>query len=145
MLKVAIQYLILLLMLLNSTGTYSQDKGLSYPGKARCSLAVFAGGYGYDSGIGVEIGSPAFSNNRLSVRLRGSTSWLEQYKAAYDHWAQYKTVNASIVYNFTSIERCRTFVEAGPFVVFPDKRFSSETSFQGLTASAGVEMFVLSS
>jgi hypothetical protein len=49
----------------------------------------------------------------------------------------------SITYNFVSVERCRVFVESGPLLILPDKRFSTRTSYQGFHSSVGVEMFVL--
>jgi hypothetical protein len=108
------------------------------------SIGVFAGEFGYDAGIGAEVGSPAFLNSKkLAVRVKGSINWLECSKADYDQWAKYKTVSASLVYNFMNIERCRVFAEAGPALILPDERFSKKTSYSGINVSTGLEMFVL--
>jgi hypothetical protein len=143
--KISLHVLVLFPLVMSSTIIYSQDSGIKYVQQNKYSVAVFAGEYGYDAGIGFEIGSPTFSNNRLCLRLKGNVIWLEQYKAKYDRWAKYRCVGASIVYNFVSIENCRVFVEGGPLVIFPDKRYSLKNSYQGFTAAAGLEIFVLNS
>jgi hypothetical protein len=143
--KMTLQAWMLAILTSSVAIVYSQDKDSLFPRQNKYSIAVFAGGLGYDAGIGAEVGSPAFSNNRFCVRLKGNLHWLEQFKAAHNHWVKYRSVAASFVYRFISIDRCRMFVEAGPFLILPDKRFSKKNSYQGLTASAGLEMFVLNS
>jgi hypothetical protein len=135
-----------ILILCISTSTinlYAQHGSVKYPQQNRYSIAVFAGGLGYDAGVGLEIGSPAFSNNRLCIRLKGNINWLEEYKTTYNHWAKYRSAGASVVYNFINVDRSRIFVETGPYIILPDKRFSKRNSYQGLSAAAGIEMFIL--
>jgi hypothetical protein len=135
--------LIVVYIALPSSMLFAQESNRVYPEHNRYSLGVFAGELGYDVGIGAEIGSPTFSNNRLSVRLKGGINWLEQFKADFDQWAKFKSLSATMVYNFVSIDRCRIFTEAGPFIILPDKRFSKKSSYQGFNTSAGLEMFVV--
>jgi hypothetical protein len=139
-----IQILMVACMALSIGGVCAQENNPAYPQHSRYSIGVFAGELGYDVGVGAEIASPAFSRNkRLSVRLKGGINWLERYKAGYGQWVKYKSVGASLVYNFISIERCRMFAEGGPFIILPDRRFSKKTFYHGLNTSAGLEMFVI--
>lgn len=107
------------------------------------SFGLSAGNLGDDSGIGVEISSPTFCNDRLCVRLKGNAMWLEQYKAVYDHWASYKQIGVSFAYNFKVVERSRFFMDVNPYMIFPDTKFSDVRSVQGIACSIGVEIFVV--
>jgi hypothetical protein len=133
--------LAILTSFLASVHAWCQDSG--YPQHNKYSFSVFAGELGYDAGIGAELGSPSFSNNKLCVRLKGNIYWLEDYKATYDQWAKYRSINATIVYNFMSMERSRIFIETGPFIILADQCFSKKTSHLGINAAAGLEMFVV--
>jgi hypothetical protein len=139
----SLRILMVVTIALHVYGVNAQENNSYYPLHNRYSIGFFAGELGYDAGLGAEVGSPSFSNNKLSLRLKGSINWLEQYKADFDRWAKYKSVSASIVYNFFSEDRCRMFAEAGPFIILPDTRFSKKTSYQGINTSAGLEMFVI--
>lgn len=108
------------------------------------SFGVSAGNLGDDSGIGVEISSPTFCNDRLCVRLKGNTMWLEQYKSAYDHWATYRQIGVSFAYNFKVVEKSRIFIDLNPYMIFPDTKFSDVRTVEGIACSIGVEIFVVS-
>jgi hypothetical protein len=137
--------LIFVILAFSANIIFAQESDSGHLQRNRYSVAVFAGEFGYDIGIGAEIGSPSFSNNRICVRLKGNIIWFEQYKVDLGHWAKYRSVNASIVYNFINVDRCIVFVETGPLIILLDKRLSKKSAYQGATASVGIEMFVLSS
>lgn len=108
------------------------------------SLGVLCGGYGHDTGVGIELGTPFLFNNRVSLRVRGNQNWLEAYKADFDKWTKYETLTTSLTYNTLVMDRARGYIEFGALFVFPDKRFSDEKAHQGLTSSIGLELFVFS-
>jgi hypothetical protein len=145
MIRTLLCLLIFAIPALSANSIYAQEADSGHLQRNRYSFAVFAGGIGYDVGVGAEIGSPSFSNNRICVRLKGNIIWFEQYKVDFEHWAKYRSVNASIVYNFINVDRCIVFVEAGPLIILPDKRLSKKNAYQGANASVGIEMFVLNS
>jgi hypothetical protein len=132
-------------LLMTAGSIYAQEKETTYPYRNGYSIAVFGSEFGYDVGVGAEIGSPAFSNNRVCFRLKGSINWLEQYRINETHWVRYRSIGTYMVYNFIRVDRCRVFVEGGPFVILPDKRLSKKNSYQGFAASTGLELFVLNS
>lgn len=132
--------IMILTLTFNTYCASAQDQSL--PGKA-FSVAMVASEYGYDAGLGVEVGSPGMLNNRVCFRAKGNITWFEQYKATYDHWATYKSLTISIVYNTLVIERSRFYFELGTYYTFPGENFSQKKSIQGITGSTGVELFVV--
>jgi hypothetical protein len=141
--KMFLQSLMFYFLILPGTKLSAQENKDIYARQQKFSVAIFAGEYGYDVGIGAEIGFPQFYASRLSIRLKGNINWLEQYKANFDHWQKYRSINASLIYNFIRVERCRVFTEAGPIIIVAEKNFSTKRLYNGATASIGVEMFVL--
>jgi hypothetical protein len=109
------------------------------------SLGVTAGEYGYDAGVGVEISTPCIQNTSLCFRIKGMVTWLEQYKADYDTWARYESLNVATVYNVYTFERSRLYIELGTYFIFPDAKFSKQKSIQGISGSTGVELSVITS
>jgi hypothetical protein len=108
------------------------------------SLALVCGELGYDTGVGLEFGTPSVFTNRISFRLLAYKNWLEVYKAQRNHWADYETVTLSSVYTLISAERARSYFELGTIAIFPDHKFSDKKFKQGVTCSLGVELFVVS-
>jgi hypothetical protein len=107
------------------------------------SFGVLAGEYGYDAGIGLELGTPSLFKNKICFRIKGTQNWLEVYKASYDRWAKYETVAISMVYNTLIVDRGRVYFDIGTYHIFPDKKVSNKTNVQGITSSIGVELFVV--
>jgi hypothetical protein len=132
--------LLLFCVALLSSETKAQDRSL--PGNT-FSVGISAGEYGYDSGVGIEVGTPCFGNIPLCLRLRATVSWLEWYKATYDHWARYESINVSMVYHFFTEERSRAYLETGTYTIFPDEKFSQRRSIQGIASSIGIELFLI--
>lgn len=109
----------------------------------RLSVAITAGEFGYDAGVGIEVGTPAFLSTKLRVRVKANMIWLQSYKAAFDHWATYSSVSASLVYNIISIERSIVYIEIGTHVMLPEKTFSDVTHVHGVNSLMGVDLFVV--
>lgn len=113
------------------------------PSHRSFSFGLSANEYGYDPGIGIEISTPGFFNSRLCVRLKGNITWLEEYKATYDHWAKYRSISAIIVYNFNSVEGMRVYSGMGPYAIFPGNKFSDSRMVEGVICETGVELSVV--
>jgi hypothetical protein len=111
--------------------------------RSNFSAGLIACEFGYDMGIGVEVGTPCLRQTALCFRIKGTTSWLEHYKSRFDRWATYKSLNVSMIYNFYTMERSRAYADIGTYVIFPDAKFSQQRSVQGVTASTGLELFVI--
>lgn len=132
--------LIVIAFLLLTSAARAQTTSL--PGNT-FSIGITGGEYGYDSGLGLEVSTSTFRNTAVFLRVRGTVSWLELYKSTYDQWVRYETLNVSMVYNIFAFERSRGYVEMGTYMIFPNAKFSEHRSFQGLTSSMGVELFVI--
>lgn len=131
--------IIIVLFLLSITLARAQD--VNHLSK-KYSVAVSFGQFGYDTGLGIEFGSPAFFN-RFHVRIRANKTWLESYNTVHDHWATYNLIGASMVYRVATIERCLVYTEIGVHAVFPSIKFSEVSHVQGVSSLLGVNLFVI--
>jgi hypothetical protein len=109
------------------------------------SISVSANEYGFDTGLGVDLSSPAFLNGAFCFRLKASTVWMEAYTAVYDRHATYQLIEVMSVYQFSHVDRARAYLEAGIIEVFPSGKFSDVMSVQGFGARVGAELFAYSS
>ncbi|MBL0743021.1 hypothetical protein [Chryseolinea lacunae] len=137
-------FLTILLPALVSQNVCAQMDSTQRPQPNRCNLAVGAGQFGDDWGISAELTTPTFWNKALALRFKGSTYWLECYKARQDHWAPYRMVSVSLVYKFRITADAGTYVayvEAGPFTILPDERYSTQKHVEGFSAAVGAELF----
>lgn len=109
------------------------------------SIAVSAGEYGYDTGIGIEVGTPRIRNTNVYFRAKGNLVWFERYKAQYDQWLNYKSLNISMGYNVFSEERIGVYVDLGTYIIFPNQKVTQQKLVQGITSTVGLEIFVMTS
>jgi len=107
------------------------------------SIGISGGEFSDNSWAGVEVSSPAILHNRVCFRLKGNLHWLEQYKARYDRWAKFSTLNPSIVIYTNISEHVRWYVDVGPFFIFPQNKISDTKYISGINAIAGVEVFIM--
>jgi len=132
--------LLLLIMSLPGIGS-SQVDSVLLERVSRISVGGSVGIQGLNSGLGIDITSPAFLKKSLSVRIHSSINWLEWYKAQTDDWVTYPELGAALVFNTRPSQRMRLFVEAGPFFIFPSREFSDKNFETGFTGLAGAELF----
>lgn len=107
------------------------------------SIAALAGDYGYDTGIGLEVGTPTLMKH-WGFRLKGTKNWLEAYNAQFNTWAKYEILTVSMMYYPMMLQRARTYLESGPMIIFGDKKFTDQKLVYGFSSSLGVELFVFS-
>jgi hypothetical protein len=105
------------------------------------SIGISAGNLGFDSGIGIELSTPSVFNG-FCIRIKGGTSWLESYKAVYDHWRQYQSLSAAMVYNTKVADRAILFFELGTYLLVPDQKFSTYKNNQGVFGTTGIELVI---
>ncbi|MFZ6013863.1 MAG: hypothetical protein ACOYXT_26215, partial [Bacteroidota bacterium] len=67
-------------VLLTTYSGFAQTQGDLYKS---FSLGILSSELGYDTGLGLEIGTPSLFKNRVSFRMRVNENWLEVYKAQY--------------------------------------------------------------
>lgn len=127
-------------VILASVHSLAQTKIFKDPRK-QCSVSVTAGRFGNDDGVGIEFGTPSVLANRISLRIKANTIWLESYKAATGQWARYQSFSTSLVYNVAMIERSIFFAEIGSQMIFPDSRFSNESHVPAWYLLTGLDLF----
>ncbi len=131
-----------LLLALSLPGVaFSQVDSVLLERVSRISVGASLGIQGLNPTLGIDITSPAFLKKSLSVRIHGSTNWHEWYKAQTDDWVTYPELGAALVFNTRPSQRARVFVEAGPFFLFPSRKFSDKNFETGFKGMVGAEMF----
>lgn len=119
----------------------TDTKPTADPGKP--SIGISFGHYQYDPGVAIEFTTRAVFQNHLSLRVKGSTQWLEDYKAIHNEWVSYHTLSAGLVYNGRLFDRTRLFAELGVIGIAPNARFSDSGFIEGLYQFNGVELSLL--
>lgn len=128
-------------LLAQSALAQADQKTVEHPNKP--SFGISGGHYRHDPGIAVEFTSRGIFQNHLSLRLRSSTQWLEDYKAIHDQWVSYHTFSAGLVYNGQLFDRTRFYAELGMIGIWPNSRFSESGFVEGLYQLNGIEINLL--
>ena len=133
----------LMIIFLTITGLCYAQSDLKPPVQSsQFSAGISLGHYRYDPGVAVEVTTPAFLKDNLSLRFRTSVQWLEEYKSVYDHWASYNTYNLGLVYYAQIVDRTRFYSEVGMLSIIPDIKFSDEVSLEGFYILNGLEILL---
>lgn len=126
--------------LAQSTAAQSEQQPTRSSGKP--AFGISGGHYRHDPGIAIEFTTRSIFQNHLSLRLRGTKQWLEDYKAIHDQWVSYHTFSAGLVYNGQLFERTRFYAELGMIGIVPNSKFSDGRFVDGLYELNGVEINV---
>lgn len=121
-----------------SAAAQSEEKTTMSPGKP--AFGISGGHYRHDPGIAIEFTTRAVFQNHLSLRLRSTKQWLEDYKAIHDQWVSYHTFSVGLVYNGQLFERTRFYAELGMLGIVPNNKFSDGRFVDGLYELNGVEI-----
>ena len=133
---------ILVACLLYPEGAEAQGQSV-VPNASRLSAGISAGHYKYDPGIAIEFTTRAVFQHHLSLRIRGSIQWLEDYQAIHYEWISYNTFSAGLVYNGRLFDRTRFYTEFGFLGIVPDARFSEAGFVEGFYQFNGLEITLL--
>lgn len=105
-------------------------------------VALVAGDFSGDSGLGFEASFRPFFKGPVCIKLNGSINWMEQYKVMYGHWAAYSTVSASAVMYRTLQQRARAYMEVGPVFIIPSNKISTKSFVAGVSGQIGLELLL---
>src|SRR5690606_37313447 len=116
--------LLVIALLLVTQGAMAQTDEAPTAVPSKPSVGMSGGHYRYDPGVGIEFTTRAIFQNHLSLRLKGTTQWLEDYKAIHDQWVSYHTFSAGLVYHGQLFDRTRFYAELGVIAIMPNSKFS---------------------
>ena len=108
------------------------------------SVGISAGHYRYDPGVAMEFTTRAIFQHHLSLRIRGTKQWFEEYKARHSEWIAYHSLSAGLVYSGKIFDRTRLYTEMGAMALFPDPVFSEARMEEGFYGLAGLDIAVVS-
>ncbi len=86
-----------------------------------------------DFGLGIDIVSPYFANSKVAVKVGGNIKWLEHLKGTETTWTPYQNIQIGIrSRQFIIEDKLFIYEEGGSIMLFPNKKFSTEsTKFGG--------------
>ena len=134
--KLGIVMLVILGITLNS---HAQDDNMG----DKFGLGFHLGQYQKDFGIGLNLTSPYFANDRIAIRLKGNMMWFEHLdNNSETTWTPYSNLSLGIVGVAGEILNfIRLYGEGGIIVLLPSSDFSSESTQFGGYGVFGFEFF----
>lgn len=96
-----------------------------------------------DFGIGLNITSPYFANEKMAVRLKGNLIWNEHLNSNSETtWSSYSNFSIGFVQSVGEINNfVRIYGEGGAILLFPSSEFSSKSLQVGGYGLFGFEFF----
>lgn len=96
-----------------------------------------------DFGIGINLTSSYFVNEKMAVRLRGNLVWNEHINSSSETtWSSYSNFSLGFVQSVGEINNfVRIYGEGGAIMLFPSTRFSSKSIQFGGYGLFGFEFF----
>lgn len=96
-----------------------------------------------DFGIGLNVTSPYFANNKTAIRLKGNLVWNEHPDRNFEAtWTSYSNLSLGFVQVVGEIQDfVRVYGESGAIFLFPSTEFSSESIQFGGYGQFGFEFF----
>lgn len=134
-------YFILGLALLASTASFSQGSAMNNG----LALGFHLNQHQNDFGLGVNVTSPYFLENRLAVRLRGDMNWHQHINVSSNNttWSPYFNFSLGFIGVGGYIgEHIRLYGEGGVIALLPSDDFSNESSHIGGYGLFGFEFFM---
>ena len=120
--------------------SYGQDESMGN----KMALGFQLTQYQNDFGVGLNVSSPYFANEKMAVRLRGNLVW-HQHLTSKDetNWSPY----ANMSLGFTVISgkvgnHIRVYGESGAVALFPSTEFSDKSIHLGGYGLLGFEFFM---
>lgn len=96
-----------------------------------------------DFGIGLNITSPYFANEKMAIRLKGNLIWNEHINSNSETtWSPYSNLSLGFVQSVGEINNfVRIYGEGGAIMLFPSTQFSSKSIQFGGYGLFGFEFF----
>ncbi len=100
--------------------------------------------YQQDFGLGLNVSSPYFADDRIAFRLRGNIMWNEHLNPdGLSTWSNYSNLSLGIVGVGGQIgNSIRLYGEGGLILLFPSSNFSSESTEIGGYGLFGFEFYL---
>jgi hypothetical protein len=97
-----------------------------------------------DFGIGLNVTSPYFANDKMAVRLKGNLIWNEHINSNSETtWSPYSNFSVGLVQSVGEINNfVRIYGECGAILLFPSSEFSSKSIQFGGYGLFGFEFFL---
>lgn len=120
--------------------SYGQEEELN----SKFAVGFQIGQYQQDFGLGLNISSPYFADNRVAFRLRGNIMWNEHLDPdGLSTWSNYSNLSIGIVGVGGQIgNSIRLYGEGGLIFLFPSSNFSSESAEMGGYGLFGFEFYL---
>lgn len=137
----------------SSTTTYEIDLGGQTGQTQQCFQEAFVNnGFGFgiqlneyqsDFGLGLNVSSPFFANERMAFRLRGNLMFNEHIQDEVTVMSPYSNVSIGVVGASGKVGNyIKIYGEGGILMLFPSSEFSSEQFVSGGYGLLGVELFM---
>lgn len=96
-----------------------------------------------DFGIGLNLTTPYFANQKMAVRIKGNLMWNEHLNSSSETtWTSYSNASLGIVQSVGEINNfLRVYGEGGAIFLFPSDEFSSKSIQFGGYGLFGFEFF----
>lgn len=95
-----------------------------------------------DFGIGINITTPFFFENKVAVRLRGNMAWNEHLENQETTWTPYTNFSIGVIGVGGNLNKyIRLYGEGGIILLFPADKFSTESMESGGYGLFGFEFF----
>ncbi len=106
-------------------------------------IGLQVGQHQNDFGIGLNVSSPYFSNQKMTVRLKANLVWNEHPDNNSEAtWTPYSNLSIGFVQSVGEINNfVRVYGEGGAILLFPSSEFSSESTNFGGYGLFGFEFY----
>ncbi len=106
-------------------------------------IGAHLGQHQNDFGIGLNVTTPYFANEKMAIRLKGNLVWNEHPDNNLEAtWTPYSNLSIGLVQNVGEINNfLRVYGEGGTIILFPSDEFSSTSAQFGGYGLFGFEFY----
>ena len=132
--------MILVVLFASTTSTIAQENELS----KKFGFGGHLNQYQNDFGLGVNLSSPYFMSEQLTIRVRANMAWNEHLNSTNEMtWTSYSSVSLGCASVAGMVgEFIRLYGEGGVLILFPSEEFSSSSQEIGGYGLFGFEFFM---
>ena len=138
-----VAFVLALLLILTAPAVVLAGDGAA-PRNTRFALGYHLNNFRHDFGLGLNVTSPYFFNDRVAVRFSVNAAYFDGIPAGQteDEWMPYAIYKLGLVGVGSAVnDRVRLYGEGGVMYIVPNRLFSEENCFGGY-GYFGVEFFM---